>query len=378
MNKEQLIEYINLYNQFQNNPYMQFTSTQLNLIEEVHNEAKENSELATLLSNIAIITEQERMNALNVYINQQELKQQGTNVEEVIASTYGIDVSKINHKILDNEKEIFYFYDLKLGRNVVLENKKEGLSLVERLKQMQTEKEKYQLGTDEQNTHQMLEDERNKENVEIKMIPLSELNNHTNELQNLSVEDSKKLEFLVMNADQQKIKYINIENLIGFDEYGNLKEVILNKQENKFVIQDPTGLVYQEEINVSDRVEETFTASEQYNNLQNSYEDIPELQEAKPEEFSEEFKQQIETYRNYPELLEVLPPEQKDVWNNYIRIQEQKEKQEEQRNLQDPPKQKVLKKQDKKAGYADVLLLSLITGFLGGVLTTLTTLLFTK
>ena len=163
MNKEQLIEYVNLYNMFQNNPKMQFTQEQLKLINEVHKEAQTNPDLANFISRVQISSESERISALNEYLTEQEMKKQVTE-EEMIAETYGIDISKVQHKYLDNGKEIFYFYDMKLGRNVVLENKKEGKTLVEQLKQMQIENEKYRLGTDEQNTHQMLTDQQNKEN----------------------------------------------------------------------------------------------------------------------------------------------------------------------------------------------------------------------
>lgn len=191
MNKEQLIEYINLYNQFQNNQNMQFTNEQINFINSVHNEAQSNQELATFLSNVTIINEQERMNALNVYIKEQELKNQGSNLSETIP-------------------------------------------------------------------------------------------NQSNEY---------------MNTDIENANYYN---------------------------------------------------------------------------------QQIETYYNYPELLEYLPEEEKNQWKQQVESYEQKLQKEEQLQKENAPKKLVYKKPDKKAGYADVLLLSLITGFLGGVLTTLTTILFTK
>ncbi|MBE6159515.1 MAG: hypothetical protein E7157_00490 [Lactobacillales bacterium] len=381
MNREQLVEYVNLYNQFQKNPNMQFTAEQLNLINEVHKEAQTNQELATFLSNTSNSTEQERMNALNEYINKQEIQKQGEKEEEVIAATYGIDISNIQHKYLDNGKEIFYFYDMKLGRNVVLENKKEGISLVEQLKQMQIENEKFQLGTNEQNTNQMLNEQQNKENIEIKMIPLNEIENHMNQLQNMSVEDAQKFNFLVRNAEQMGISYINIENLIGINQSGELLEVKYDKLNNKYEISSPTGAIYHEnEITTSDRIDNSYTESEQYNNLQSNFEDKPEIETVDEfDQLSDEMKEQIQKYHEYPELLEMLPEEEKQMWTYYVDIYEQKlEKEQEMQNQQNKPKQYVYKKQDKKAGFADILLLSLITGFLGGILTTLTTILLTK
>lgn len=380
MNKEQLIEYVNLYNQFQNNPNMQFSNEQLNLINEVHKEAQTNTLLANFLSSTAISNETERMRALNEYLTEQEIKKQ-VKEEKVIAETYGIDVSKIQHKYLDNGKEIFYFYDMKLGRNVVLENKKEGKTLVEQLKQMQVENEKYRVGNNEQNTYQMLSDQQNQDNAEMKMIPINEVQNHLSRLQNMSVEDVQKFHFLIKNAEDKGIGYINIENVFGIDQYGKIQEVKYDKEKDEFIISEPTSANYNEEnITTSDRIDDSYTETEQYNNLQSDFEDQPEIETLDEyEQLSDDIKEQVQVYYEYPELLEMLPEEDQKKWKKYIEIYEQKlAKEQELQNQQNKPKQYVYKKEEKKAGFADVLLLSLITGFLGGVLTTLTTLLLTK
>ena len=216
MNKEQLIEYFNLYNKFQKNMNMQFTNEQLNLINEVHNEAQKNPELATLLANNSISTEEERMTALNNYL----------------------------------------------------------------------------------------------------------------------------------------------------------------KAQDKYMINGPMNTNYNEEqITTSDKIDTQYIENEQYNSLQSNYEDKPQIQEFN--QLSEEMQQQIKQYYEYPELLEMLPEEEKQIWKNSVELYKQKLEKDEY-NLENKPKQYVLKKEEKQSGFADVLLLSLITGFLGGVLTTLTTILLTK
>ena len=216
MNKEQLIEYFNLYNKFQKNMNMQFTNEQLNLINEVHKEAQNNQELATLLANNSISTEEERMTALNNYL----------------------------------------------------------------------------------------------------------------------------------------------------------------KEQDKYMINGPMNTNYNEEqITTSDKIDTQYIENEQYNSLQSNYEDKPQIQEFN--QLSEEMQQQIKQYYEYPELLEMLPEEEKQIWKNSVELYKQKLEKDEY-NLENKPKQYVLKKEEKQSGFADVLLLSLITGFLGGVLTTLTTILLTK
>lgn len=380
MNKEQLIEYVNLYNMFQNNPKMQFTNEQINLINLVHKEAQTNLDLANFLSKTRVSSESERISALNEYLSDQEMKKQVTE-EEMIAETYGIDVSKVQHKYLDNGKEIFYFYDMKLGRNVVLENKKEGKTLVEQLKQMQAENEKYRTGTNEQNTHQMLNDQQNKDNTEMKMIPINEVQNNLSRLQSMTAEEVKKFDFLMKNVIDMGINYVNIENIFGIDQYGKILEVKHNKEKDEYMISEPTSANYNEEqITTSDRINDSYTETEQYNSLQSDFEDKPEIEKIEEyEQLSDEIKDQVKIYYEYPELLEALPEEEKNQWKKYIEIYELKlQKEQEMQKQQDKPKQLVYKKPDKKSGFADVLLLSLITGFLGGVLTTLTTILLTK
>ena len=380
MTKEQLIEYVNLYNQFQNNPNMQFTNIELNIINRVQQEANNNPLLGQFLENIKNVNETERINLLNAYLNEEELKKQGEKEEEVIASTYGIDISKIEHKYLENGKEIFYFYDMKLGRNVILENKKEGITLVEQLKKMQAQNQKFQTGTDEQNTNEMLNEQQNKENIEMKLISLNELQNHMNEIQNMSIEEAQKLNFLIRNSDQLRINYINIENLVGIDIYGKLLEVRYDKENNRYMINEPMSANYDEEqINASDRIDENYTASEQYNSLQSDYEDKPEITpQEEYEALSDQVKEQIQKYYEYPELLEMLPEEERAKWQRYIDIYTKIKEQEQIQKEQNKPKQKIYKKEEQKAGFADVLLLSLITGFLAGVLTTLTMIIIQK
>lgn len=379
MNKEQLIQYFNLYNQWEKNNNIKFTTEQINLIQRVQNEAQVNIELSNLISNTLISSEQERMNALNKYLKDQENKKE-IKEEEIISKTYGIDISNIQHKYLDNGKEIFYFYDIKLGRNIVLENQKNGISLVEQLKEMQIENEKFQTGTDIQNTNQMLKEKQNKENIEIKMIPLNEINNHMNEIQTKNATDLHKIDYLIKNAERIGLSYINIENIIGIDKYGKIIEVTYDKENNRYMINEPISAEYKEEnINTSEKINNNYTTEENYNNIHNDYEYKPEIKEQTDyEELTENIKQQIKQYYESPELLEILPEEEKKIWINYIELYKKHLQKDEQYLKQNKPKQKIYKKEVNKSGFADILILSLITGFLGGVLTTLTTLLLTK
>ena len=63
--------------------------------------------------------------------------------EEVISKTFGVDINDIEHKYLNSGKEIFSFYDSKIGRKRLLENPSDG-TLVEFLKEEQNNNADFQ------------------------------------------------------------------------------------------------------------------------------------------------------------------------------------------------------------------------------------------
>ncbi len=365
MNKEILVEYVNLYNMYKTNPNIVYTKEQLDIINKVQSARKNDVLLNDLISKIMSSPETNWLQMINEYFIKEAPQKKE---EEVISETFGIDISKIEHKYLENGKEIFKFYDSKLGRDVILENKKDGLSLVEQLKQMQLENNAYQTANNEKNTMNMLDERRKQDNIEMSIIPINEVENHMNELQNMKVEDMQKLNFLIKNASVLGITSINIENIFGIDQTGKILEVKHDKEKNIYTIEEPKQAVYSSEnINVADKLNENINPSEQTNMVQNEYEDKPRTIE-EFDNLPEETKNQIKKYNEYPELLEMLPEEERKQWQEYIELYNKIE-QEKQQSIKDTPKKKIYKKQE--TGFADVLLLSLITGFLGGVLTTL-------
>ncbi len=373
-------EYVKLFNIYKEkkeakeNLNTLFKEEELQIIREVQKEATTNPELQEFIKKLENLNPDESIRLLNEFKNKEELKTEQKE-EEVISKTFGIDVSDINHKYLKNGKEIFYFYDLHLGRTVVLENKKEE-TLVEQLKKLQLENENYQQNDNIKNTHEILEQERNKDGIELRMIPINEVENHLDKITTLKEEETKKLNVLLKNAENLKIKFINIENLIGIDEFGKILEVTYDKLNDKYSISEPTEAQYKEQdINTSDRLEEELPYEEQYSNLQNEYEDKPDILEVDNyEQLPQEIKDQIKVYNDYPELLEKMPTSEQERWKKYIELYRQYEEKKQAEDQKNNPPKKYIKK-EKKTGYIDVLLLSIITGFIGGVLTTLTMLL---
>lgn len=88
-------------------------------------------------------------------------------------------------------------------------------------------------------------------------------------------------------------------------------------------------------------------------------------------QYEQIFEEKIKQYYEYPELLRMLPANEQVILRKHVENYEKKLMQEEQQYQQNKPKQKILEKKQNNTGFVDILVLSLLTGFLGGVLTTL-------
>lgn len=279
------------------------------------------------------------------------------NEEEIqaIKETFGFDITDIENKKLDNGVEIFKFYAPKLQRIVVLQNRQD-LSLVEQLKQKQALNEQFQTNNDKENTNSMLEEERQKDNVELKMIYPSEINNYGETISNMSEEDRAKLFYLINNAEVLGIKKINIQNLIYLDQNDKIREVVYDKEEEKIEDQNPNTLNNNEErIDTSSRIDESLSKDEQMEALSNDYEDNPE--EIKDyEQLTPEVQEQVKNYVNYPELLDNMTEEERKKWEHYIELYKQNEE-----KLNSIEKPKVYSHKKKENGDVNIIFMLIIS-----------------
>lgn len=358
INKETVKYYLEVLDKYRNTNGLVGESDK-NLINQINSSAYDSKEFQELMNKLRHASPLDREKIINEYFDKNNEKD--TNPEKEIANTFGVDISKIEHKILDSGIEIFSFYNPENGKQVILENKKDGVSLVEQLKQIQEENTKYQSSNNEKNTTSILNDQRIKENIELKLIPIEEINEYLGQVKNLTVEDYKKLVFIIKNADELHINYINVENLFGLSKDGKIYEARTNSNK-ELQIGEPNNAIYNEsKIDVSDEVNN--------NELDNAYEDNPnikeELQEGLSfEELDEEVKEKtIMLYEN-PDKLEKLPEEEKETYKNNIEIYqkyllylEKKEELEKNKHYT-----KILKKDDNK-GYTTMFNLSMILIF---------------
>lgn len=374
ISKEIVKTYLHFYNAYRINK-----SRQPSVVEqEAINQLVEKTKTDRALSQFLIELQKEnRLQEQNRKI-EEYFRQERTNKreEEAIAKTFGIDISKIKHQFLQNGKELFIFYSDYLGQNVVLENKKEGESLVHQLKEMQLESERYQTDNHSRNTEEMLNRKRMKENRQLVFLPIKQIENNKDILEQLDEKQLVQLSVLLQNAVSLHFNSINLENMLAMDEFQNIYETYYNVEKKGYTIQKPDEASYHEE-NIQYSNEMKSTTTNDLEKYENSYEDIPSLlmHDVELTISVEEAMQRIKMYFAYPEMLQTLPEGEKQFYIKYTEMYkkyiERGEKEKEK-----PKRLFKTRRNLKKAGYIDAFVLALITGFGAGILFTLTSFLF--
>ena len=249
---EDFLKYVKILDRIdvatENNEILSFTPEEREAVRRVQVAAGNNPDLGDLLKRIKECSSEERQKIVDEYFKN---KDKPKNEEEEIAKVYGVDPRNIESKRLSNGKEIFSFYDYKLNRLVVLENNKNGKSLTEYLEEIQNENEQYQSEDDLDNANSIMDDQRKKTSMELEMVSVKEIGDHQSEIDALSDEDKRKIDYLIGHAEQLGVKEINIENQIYVDADNHIKEVVLDK-EMKVQIAEPESENYE---NVGEAIE---------------------------------------------------------------------------------------------------------------------------
>lgn len=332
MDKKKVVRYFLLYDAYSRNNNMEFTSEQFELINEVNKYAKSNKDFEEFITRLRSVSYYEREEIINEFYNKrvEKEKEETKNPVEEISKVFGVDISKISHKRLGSGIEVFSFYDYNASRYVVLENKKDGKSLVEQLKEIGEYDTKYHSNDKEKNAHDILSDKRVKENIELSMIPINQVDNYLGTVGNLRKEDYEKLLFLIRNAKNLFIDYINLENMIGIDSNGKIYEVRGNTKD-EFKIGEADSVVYTSEVyDGEDKADSGYIKEEKEEDIEFNYlseedrertimlyENPKELDNVN-EELRERYKKYIEMYKKYLLFLERKAQEKKNT-NTLVR-----------------------------------------------------------
>lgn len=365
MENKEIEKNVKLFIKFLNNPNLStLNAEEKKAILEVNNLCKTDSEFNEMVNKLkGSFSDETRMNILNDYLNQKELKEAKSN-EEVISKTFGVDINDIEHKYLNSGKEIFSFYDSKIGRKRLLENPSDG-TLVEFLKEEQNNNEDFQSNDYKANSTAILNEKLKEKNIELKMVYIGDLNDHQKEIDNLEEKKKKCLDEILKNKEKLGVVYVNLEDIVALDKDGKIIEGAYNDEKQKAEVQSPKEANYraQEISNENNNVSSNENNGESYVtdntsvNEFNEFEDIPDIinaegiEPAKREEVAENLKK----YYKNPDAMLALAPLEREYYEKLVGILSEKIE------LKKENKQVMtLKNPDNKWGFSNIVLLSII------------------
>ena len=365
MENKEIEKNIKLFIKFLNNPNLStLNAEEKRAILEVNNLCKTDPEFNEMVNKLkGSFSDESRMNILNDYLDQKELKEAKTN-EEVISKTFGVDINDIEHKYLNSGKEIFSFYDPKIGRKRLLENPSDG-TLVEFLKEEQNNNEDFQSNDYKANSTAILNEKLKEKNIELKMVYIGDLNDHQKEIDNLEEKKKKCLDEILKNKEKLGVVYVNLEDIVALDKDGKIIEGAFNEEKQKAEIQSPKGANYraQEISNENSNVSSNENNGDSYAtdntnvNEFNEFEDIPDIINAEGIDpaMREEVAANLKKYYKNPDAMLSLAPLEREYYEKLVGILSEKIE------LKKENKQVMtLKNPDNKCGFSNIVLLSII------------------
>lgn len=365
MENKEIEKNVKLFIKFLNNPNLStLNAEEKKAILEVNNLCKTDSEFNEMVNKLkGSFSDESRMNILNDYLNQKKLKEAKSN-EEVISKTFGVDINDIEHKYLNSGKEIFSFYDSKIGRKRLLENPSDG-TLVEFLKEEQNNNADFQSNDYKANSTAILNEKLKEKNIELKMVYIGDLNDHQKEIDNLEEKKKKCLDEILKNKEKLGVVYVNLEDIVALDKDGKIIEGAYNDEKQKAEVQSPKEANYkaQEISNENNDVSSNENNGESYVtdntsvNEFNEFEDIPDIINAEGIDpaMREEVAANLKKYYKNPDAMLALAPLEREYYEKLVGILSEKIE------LKKENKQVMtLKNPDNKWGFSNIVLLSII------------------
>lgn len=323
--KDLLIYYIDILDSYNENNVVEKQDEKRNQLRKMYNN---NPEIRKIMDELRKSSAYDR----KVYL---ETKLKGSDNQRKL---------DIETKELNSGKLINIYYEKNLNKAVAFEGDIEG-----------------------ENKESEIKDKIRRENSELTLIPINELHKYEVIINSMSEDKKHNLMELIRNQEKFHLESVNLKEVFGISnkEYGNkIYESYYDKKENRYIIAEPNTVKYKE----NDSQEKVFDLEITEEDFSNIDEII--IGEIKESENREEVIENIKTYLQYPEGLNSLDNSQREYYEKLInkvkkQIVEKKKKKEK-------PKVLVYKKEDlKKAGFVDAILLSLITGFTAGVISTI-------
>lgn len=366
MENKGIEEKVKIFIKFLNNTNLSMLNVEeKKAILEVNNLCKTDQEFSEMVNRLkGSFSNETRMNILNDYLNNKELKEAKTN-EEVISKTFGIDIKDIEHKYLNSGKEIFSFYDSKIGRKRLLENPSDG-TLTEFLKEEQNNNEDFQSEDFKANSTAILNEKLKEKNIELRMIYIDDLNEHQKEIDGLEDNEKKCLEEILKNKEKLGIVYVNLENIVALDKDGKILEGAYNDEKMKAEVQSPKEASYRtvEMSNENNDASSNEISGDSYdvqssNNMEfNEFEDIPDIlsDEGIDESMRKEVGDNLKKYYKNPDAMLTLAPIEREYYEKLVSILAEKI---ELKQMQNNKNVRIYKPEDNN-GFSNIILLSLL------------------
>ena len=365
MENKEIEKNVKLFIKFLNNPNLStLNAEEKRAILEVNNLCKEDPEFNEMVNKLkGSFSDETRMNILNDYLNQKELKEAKSN-EEAISKTFGVDINDIEHKYLNSGKEIFSFYDSKIGRKRLLENPSDG-TLVEFLKEEQNNNEDFQSNDYKANSTAILNEKLKEKNIELKMVYIGDLNDHQKEIDNLEEKKKKCLDEILKNKEKLGVVYVNLEDIVALDKDGKIIEGAYNEEKQKAEVQSPKEANYKaqeisnenNDVSFNENNVESYVNDNTNVNEFNEFEDIPDIINAEGIDpaMRKEVAANLKKYYKNPDAMLSLAPLEREYYEKLVGILSEKIE------LKKENKQVMtLKNPDNKCGFSNIVLLSII------------------
>ena len=365
MENKEIEKNVKLFIKFLNNPNLSTLNVEeKRAILEVNNLCKEDPEFNEMVNKLkGSFSDETRMNILNDYLNQKELKEAKSN-EEVISKTFGVVINDIEHKYLNSGKEIFSFYDSKIGRKRLLENPSDG-TLVEFLKEEQNNNEDFQSNDYKANSTAILNEKLKEKNIELKMVYIGDLNDHQKEIDNLEEKKKKCLDEILKNKEKLGVVYVNLEDIVALDKDGKIIEGAYNDEKQKAEVQSPKEANYKaqeisnenNDVSFNENNVESYVNDNTNVNEFNEFEDIPDIINAEGIDpaMRKEVAANLKKYYKNPDAMLSLAPLEREYYEKLVGILSEKIE------LKKENKQVMtLKNPDNKWGFSNIVLLSII------------------
>lgn len=208
----------------------------------------------------SLSSKEKRLNAVDTYEKEKNEKlNEAEKVKEVVSKTFGVSLDKIDFLKLESGIDIIAFYDDNLSRKRIIDYTN-AKSIAEEFSKIQNEDKKFQSDDYEKNSIDIAKQEAEVNNGkrELSMMDVDSFKNNYNDIINnlddpIKIQNIKKIYYEVENRKFNKIKYINLDNMIALDEKNNIVESYYDSKTNQSKIETPVS--YKPSVNTIDNKE---------------------------------------------------------------------------------------------------------------------------